>query len=165
MQGTQGEQARAALTSSDGRSIVRTVGATIDVDGSVLLQRQNNAYLVPDEDLHAVVSIAYMNNQTNNQTDGHWYGTFSTYMILGVARTSDYVSFITGRGHEVRLVRQEDDGSQWEVLYIQPGQAPQYLAEEEDEGDGRGRLLVTLQRTTLDDAFVTAYAVRYADYF
>ena len=110
MQGTQGEQARAALTSSDGRSIVRTVGATIDVDGSVLLQRQNNAYLVPDEDLHAVVSIAYMNNQTNNQTDGHWYGTFSTYMILGVARTSDYVSFITGRGHEVRLVRQACNG-------------------------------------------------------
>ena len=100
-------------------------------------QRKQNKSIDQERktDKHTQASKQQANlNQTNNQTDGHWYGTFSTYMILGVARTSDYVSFITGRGHEVRLVRQEDDGSQWEVLYIQPGQAPRYLAEEEDEG-------------------------------
>lgn len=165
--GTPGEadqQPHATLTATDGNSILETHEATIDIDGSVLLQKKDGEYIVKDEDLEAVKTVAYMNDQTK-QDDGHYYGTFSTYVVQGLARTSNYVSFITARGHEIRLVEQEEDGSMWEVLYIEPGLEPRYICEEEDEDDGKGRLLVTIRRKNLDKTMVDAYAVKYTNYF
>jgi hypothetical protein len=158
------EQPHAVLVSTDGRSILQTHEATIDIEGSVLLQKSGDEFLLKDEDLEGVMSVAYMNNQTLH-TDGHWYGTFSSYVVQGLARTSTSVSFITARGHEIRLLEKDEFDYPWEVLYLDHVSPPRSICEEEDEGDGRGRLLVTIRRNNLDTALAEAYAVEYQNYF
>merc|ERR1719453_753376 len=152
------QQPHVLLVSTDGNSILQTHEATIDIEGTVLLQKEGDEFLVKDDDLEGVKSVAYMNNQTL-QDDGHWYGTFSSYVVQGLARTATSVSFITARGHEIKLVEKDEFDYPWEVLYLDHVSPPRYICEEEDEGDGRGRLLVTIRRNNLDTALAEAYAV------